>query len=151
DVMTTLNRAGAEAMVEVGVDAATDVTGYGLLGHLREMASGSGLDAAVWLDAVPVLDAAWGYARQGVVPGGSRRNRESLMPSVDWGDLDEVEQLVLCDAQTSGGLLIAVAPERVARLQAELAGRGAPASAVVGELLPGHGRIMVGRRPTADE
>jgi selenide,water dikinase len=144
-LMATLNRAASEAMVAVGVDAATDVTGYGLLGHLRELAAGSGLDAELWLEAVPVLPEAWRYAREGVVPGGTRRNREAVADSVDFGDLDEVEQLVLCDAQTSGGLLIAVPPEREAALVSRLAEVGAPAAAVVGELGPGGGGIRVRR------
>ncbi len=144
-LMATLNRAASEAMVAVGVDAATDVPGYGLLGHLRELAAGSGLDAELWLEAVPVLPEAWRYAREGVVPGGTRRNREAVADSVDFGDLDEVEQLVLCDAQTSGGLLIAVPPEREAALVSRLAEGGAPAAAVGGELGPGGGGIRVRR------
>ena len=107
DLMTTPNDAAAAAMVEVGAEAATDVTGFGLLGHLQRMLQASGVGATVDASAVPVLDGVRELAEAGVVPGGTKRNHAFLRPHVQWGRLTEPEQLVLADAQTSGGLLIA--------------------------------------------
>jgi selenide, water dikinase len=142
-VMTTLNRSGAEAMADVRPNAATDVTGFGLLGHLWEMTSGSGVGAIVRLDDVPVLPEVWDLARRDVVPGGTRRNLASLIDRVVWGPgVDEIDRLVLSDAQTSGGLLIAVPPERAAALREALTRRGTLASAEIGEIVEGD-RIVV--------
>jgi selenide,water dikinase len=142
-VMTTLNRSGAEAMAEVRPNAATDVTGFGLLGHLWEMTSGSGVGAIVRLDDVPVLPDVWDLARRDVVPGGTRRNLASLVDRVVWGPgVDEIDRLVLSDAQTSGGLLIAVPPKRAAALREALTRRGTLASAEIGEIVEGD-RIVV--------
>ena len=107
EVMTTLNRDGAQAMVETGAEAATDVTGFGLVGHLHEMLIASGVAARVDAAAVPFIPGAVALARDGVAAGGTRRNHGFVDPHVDWGELDEPEQLLLADAQTSGGLLIA--------------------------------------------
>ena len=143
--MVELNRGAAEAMLHVGVHAATDVTGYGLLGHLHEMARASRLEARVTATAVPLLPGAERLARQGHVPGGTRRNAADREDDVVWrGDVAEELRILLCDAQTSGGLLIAVAPDRVDRLLALLVEAGAPAAVVVGELVEGApGRIVV--------
>jgi selenide, water dikinase len=139
-LMATLNRAAGEAMQEVGVHAATDVTGFGLLGHLRNMTKASACMANVWLDAVPVLDAAWAYVREGVAPGGTHANLRYLAEHVEVGEgIDEAARLVLCDAQTSGGMLIAVGPDRVGRLVASLRERGAPCAAVIGQIEQGPG------------
>jgi len=107
EVMTTLNADAAEAMLEAGAEAATDVTGFGLLGHLHRMLLSSGTSATVDASAVPVLEGVQELARAGVVPGGTRRNHAFVRPHTDWGDLSEPEQVILADAQTSGGLLIA--------------------------------------------
>src|SRR5205085_234176 len=98
---------------------ATDVTGFGLLGHLSEMLGRGDVGARVEAEAVPVLDDAWEFVRQDVVPGGTRRNLTSVEAVVDWSErLTEHHRLVLADAQTSGGLLIAVAPSEANSLQA---------------------------------
>jgi selenide,water dikinase len=107
DVMTTLNDAAAEAMLEAGADAATDVTGFGLLGHLHRMLEASGVSATVDASAIPVLPNALELATAGAVAGGTRRNHAFARPHTDWGGLTEPEQVVLADAQTSGGLLVA--------------------------------------------
>ena len=106
ELMTTPNDAAAEAMVEVGAEAATDVTGFGLLGHLQRMLAASGVGARIDASAVPVLPGILDLAMQDVVPGGTQRNHAYLRSTVQWGRLLP-EQLVLADAQTSGGLLIA--------------------------------------------
>ncbi|MGH2635181.1 MAG: AIR synthase-related protein, partial [Actinomycetota bacterium] len=95
------------AMRETGAEAATDVTGFGLLGHLHRMLRASGVSATIRADAVPVLAGVLALARSDVVPGGTKRNHAYVSPHVDWGGLTAPEQFVLADAQTSGGLLIA--------------------------------------------
>ncbi|HTG48320.1 MAG TPA: selenide, water dikinase SelD [Actinomycetota bacterium] len=105
--MTTPNAAAAETMVAAGVGAGTDVTGFGLLGHLHRMLEASGCAATIDAGAVPVLPGVLDLARADVVPGGTKRNHAWVRPVTDWGELTLPEQLVLADAQTSGGLLIA--------------------------------------------
>jgi selenide, water dikinase len=104
--MTTLNRDAAVAAVEAGARAATDVTGFGLLGHLHKLARASGVTAVVSASAVPYLSGAREALRDGYVSGGTRRNLDWVLPSLK-SDLDESELLLLADAQTSGGLLVA--------------------------------------------
>jgi selenide, water dikinase len=144
-LMATLNRSGAEAMATMPgrVHACTDVTGFGLLGHLRNLALASGCEAAVRLESVPVLAAAWTYVREGIAPGGTHANWRFLG---DWAryetDVDREAQLVLCDAQTSGGLIIAVPPEDADRLCDALQAKGAPCAAVIGSLETGRAGAM---------
>lgn len=143
-VMERLNRDASSAMIEVGVHAATDVTGFGLLGHLHEMTSGSRVRARIWYSQVPVLEEARALVRQGAVAGGTARNYEYLQPRVSFNGLDEGAQIVLCDAQTSGGLLMAVPPERLETLKTALHQRGVNPVAHIGEITrEGDGRIDV--------
>ncbi len=117
--MAALNAGAAAAMRRVGANAATDVTGFGLLGHLSEMIRASSASAEIDSAAVPLLPGAKDLAAAGVVPGGTKRNLASVARSTDFGPLDETMQLLLADAQTSGGLLVAVdAPLEKAFLQA---------------------------------
>ena len=132
EIMTTLNKSACEAMLEVGVHACTDVTGFGLLGHLRNMMKASGTTATVWLARVPMIAAAERYVNAGIAPGGTRANWRFLAEWVDWGGINEPSQLLLSDAQTSGGLLIAVGADRVDALVAALRARETLAAAVVG-------------------
>ena len=145
-VMTTLNAAAARAMLAVGVHAATDVTGFGLLGHLHSLLEASGAAAEVTAHAVPLLPHARDMAARGAVPGGTQRNVTSLADSVSFAvGVDETARVLLSDAQTSGGLLIAVAPDRVAGLVAGLERAGSPAAAVIGRVVAGPpGRVAVG-------
>jgi len=117
--MTMLNRDAAAAMTEVGVSAATDITGYGLVGHLLEMCSGSGTGAEVRASAVPVLANTREYLARGFRPAGTIRNVETFRRRVDLR-IPDSEFTLLCDAQTSGGLLIAVSPDRLGALEARL-------------------------------
>jgi len=144
-LMATLNKDAAEAMVAVGVHACTDVTGFGLLGHLYEMTAGSKVGARVSLSQVPVLPDAWTLIRGGIYPGGTQRNYDSLQGAIVWDPAIQQEaQLVLCDAQTSGGLLIAVPKDRTTDLIQRLQERGTPTSAVIGEIIEDpNGRIWV--------
>ena len=144
-IMERLNREAAEAMLEVGVHAATDVTGYGLLGHLFEMTSGSRVTARVSYSRVPVLDEARSLVRRGAIAGGTSRNYEYLRSRVEFRGLDEFDEIILCDAQTSGGLLMAVATDRLETLMAALRKRKID-PAHVGEITAeGNGRIDVTR------
>ena len=142
--MKRTNRDAARAMLEVGVHAATDVTGFGLLGHLNEMAAASGVAAEVRLPAVPVLEHVARLAGDGVVPGGTERNLAAAVAYTRFEDRIEARQrLVLADAQTSGGLLLAVDPARADALEAAMADAGV-AAAYVGDLRPGGaGQILV--------
>ena len=106
EVMTTLNREASEAMIAAGATAATDVTGYGLIGHLANLKGG----ADVELRAVPFMRGVRELAERDLFPDGSRRNHAEYRDQVDWGRIAELDQMMLCDAQTSGGLLIAVPP-----------------------------------------
>lgn len=144
-IMTTLNRAAAEAARAVGVTAATDITGFGLLGHLRNVAAASRCSAEIEFSKVPVLDAARAYVESGVAPGGTHANWRFLNDWATYADgVTKEQQLLLCDAQTSGGLLLAVAPENADRLVEELTRKGTPAASVVGRLTEGApGRIQV--------
>ena len=145
DTMVALNRVASEAMVRVGVNACVDVTGFGLLGHLRGMVQASNVSAQVDFNRVPVLPGTWELLSEGVVPGGTRRNLQGLAGSLSWHpELTEEHQLLLCDAQTSGGLLIAVARDRLELLLAELEAAGVATRSVIGEITEGQPpRIMV--------
>jgi selenide,water dikinase len=137
-LMAALNRAAKDAAVGAGVRTATDVTGFGLLGHLRNLAIGSGLAARVFAGAVPYLPWARGLVDEGLVPGGSRRNLAWVEPHTRFeAAVSPAERLLLADAQTSGGLLLAVDPRAEARLLADLSRRGTSACAVIGELAAG--------------
>jgi selenium donor protein len=143
-VMTTLNRAASEAMLAVEAHGATDVTGFGLLGHLAEIVRGSGVGARVWSRRVPLIEGTRDLAERGLIPGGSRRNLDAVSQHLRRAStLSEVDQLILADAQTSGGLLIAVDQERTDELVTRLRDGGALAAAVVGEVTGETGTIEI--------
>ncbi len=144
-VMVALNRAGAEAMMEVEVHACTDITGFGLLGHLVEMTAGSGVEAELSMSAVPVIRAARDLAAAGAVPGGTLNNLAHVGDQVGFAaELTRIDHLLLADAQTSGGLLISVGQEQADRLLEELEKRGVTAAACIGRITTkGDGRIHV--------
>ncbi|MFJ8196744.1 selenide, water dikinase SelD [Streptomyces sp. NPDC096152] len=119
--MVALNRDAAAAALDAGVRCATDVTGFGFLGHLHKLARASGVTAVVDTAAVPLLDGAREAVREGYVSGGTRRNLDWVAPFTDFGGTDADTRLLLADAQTSGGLLVA---------------GEVPGAPVVGELVP---------------
>jgi selenide,water dikinase len=128
DAMTALNREASEAALAAGLSCGTDVTGFGLLGHLYKLARASGVTAVVDSAAVPYLDGARAAAAAGFVSGGTRRNLDWVAPHTDFAaGVSEVDRLLLADAQTSGGLLLA----------GEI-----PGAAVIGELVPAAGPVL---------
>ncbi|MFE7174131.1 selenide, water dikinase SelD [Streptomyces sp. NPDC057616] len=126
--MTALNRDASAAALAAGATCATDVTGFGLLGHLHKLARASGVTAVLDTAAVPYLDGAREAVRDGYVSGGTRRNLEWVAPYTDFGDTDADTRLLLADAQTSGGLLVA---------------GEVPGAPVIGELVPGGAHSIV--------
>ena len=145
--MTTLNRDAAAVGRAHGVTAATDVTGFGLLGHLRNLVRGSRLAATLEAAALPLLPGVAAHIAAGRVPGGSKINRDFLSALVDWRGPDDARDLTLtvaADAQTSGGLLLCVPPDRAASAVAALRDHGLPAAAIgtLREREPGEERLI---------
>jgi selenide,water dikinase len=145
--MTTLNEGAARAALRVGVSAATDVTGFGLLGHLGHILEASGVAAELAYEALPLLPHAWNLASRGIVPGGTQRNLEAAV-KVTWDEeVGPVDRLLCVDAQTSGGLLLAVPPENAEAVVAALQEEQTPVAAVIGKIMAGEpGRVTVRRR-----
>ena len=126
EFMSKLNEGAALSMKPAGVNACTDITGFGLIGHLRSMAAASGVAARISLGSVPVLNGTWDLLEQNMAPGGTRRNLESAESVVHWDEgISEAAKLLLCDAQTSGGLLMSVPPQREPGLIDSLRAHGA--------------------------
>jgi len=136
--MTALNDGAAQAAREAGVRGATDVSGFGLLGHLGAMLAASGTAAEIWAAAVPRLVGVRRLAEAGHIPGGTRRNLEAANETTAFDPgLDEIERLILADAQTSGGLLLAVNPASAAQLVTALRTRNTLAAAIIGTVTGG--------------
>ena len=134
-IMAALNKSASESMISVGVNACTDVTGFGLLGHLREMMEGSGLGARIYKSKVPVIEGTMDLLKQGIVPGGTMRNLDSLKSTVCWDkEISENDKILLSDAQTSGGLLISVNPNKADKLQQSLSETGTLSNQIIGEV-----------------
>ena len=143
-VMVLLNAGAAEAMRAAGARAVTDVTGFGLLGHLEEMIRGSGIGVEIDAAAVPLLPGAADLAEAEVAPGGTLRNLSHAAQFTDFGDLPAPMRMLLADAQTSGGLLVALPADRAHEMLERLAGPDRPDAAVIGRFTPGPaGRITV--------
>jgi selenide,water dikinase len=147
-VMTTLNRGAAEVLARFDVHALTDVTGFGLLGHLRNVTAASGVTALVWAEAVPVLPAAREYVRAKIAPGGTHANWRFLSEWVTYdAGIEKEEQLILCDAQTSGGLLASVPAKDAEAIVRALRAAGLPEAAAIGRIEEkGSGTIAVSAR-----
>lgn len=134
DVMTTLNKNASEALHDYNVHASTDVTGFGLLGHASEMATGSDVGLTIDAKSVPVLPRAKELAQQGSIPGGTKNNHEHLLDTVTYpDDMDEIDRLILCDAVTSGGLLVSVPANEADQVMSSLEEKGVQA-AQIGEV-----------------
>jgi selenide,water dikinase len=144
--MTTLNDGAARAALQAGVTAATDITGFGLIGHLTAMLEASKVGAEIAFDTLPILSHARNLASRGVIPGGTQRNLEAA-ENVEWAaELGTAERYLCVDAQTSGGLLLSVPVKNEAALLAALRQERTPAAAVIGRVVAGRsGRIRVSR------
>ena len=140
--MLQLNRGAKNVAVKYGATGATDITGYGLLGHLRKMIAGQNLDAHINIEKIPLIDGAYFYAKSNIMPSGSKRNLEWVTESVIAHGQDETDLILLADAQTSGGLLFGVNPANVESAMRELKHLGSDA-AVVGNLKAGTGQILI--------
>jgi selenide,water dikinase len=135
--MSTLNREASEVARARGLRAATDITGFGLLGHLSEMCRASSVSFEVWFDRLPLLPDVVGLIRRGIVPGGTKRNLEYVSPWVSFEpSVEEWQRLIAADAQTSGGLLLAVPAAKVDAVLADLEANHSLAAAVIGRALP---------------
>lgn len=144
--MITLNQDAAEVARSVGVHACTDITGFGFLGHLKGMLNDGTVGVRVSWSAVPILEGTLDLAQRDIVPGGSRRNAKSVEADVSYdASLSEAERLILCDAQTSGGLMFAVASGKVDELLEGLRGAGVPAAEVGKFVTDAPGKIGVVR------
>jgi selenide,water dikinase len=135
DLMTELSKTASEVMVAHDVSACTDVTGFGLMGHLQEMVAASGVSARIHASAVPVLEEVWALLEKDCVPAGSKANKKYADQCVRrHRDVGEPVRMALCDAQTSGGLLIAVSSERAGTMLASLHNAGVKAAVIIGEI-----------------
>jgi selenide,water dikinase len=139
--MARLNRDAARVAARFSVSAGTDVTGYGLLGHLHEVVAGSGVAAELSAGVVPLLPGARRLAEAGVAPVGTRRNLAGVRPRIEAQGMAEADLLLLADAQTSGGLLLAVAEAEADALVAALRAGGDMVSARIGRILPSGERL----------
>lgn len=143
-LMSTLNKYAAETMSKFSVTACTDVTGFGLLGHLSEMSTGSECDVEIFFDKVPFIPEAIGLAVAGIIPGGSHNNLAYISKNIDFGTQSKVNQLLLCDAQTSGGLLIAINKNQAQELVEDLHAAGVLDACIIGNFTDGkQGRITI--------
>jgi selenide, water dikinase len=143
-IMATLNKNAAEIMDDFTIHACTDITGFGLLGHTREMAVGSHVGVNIYFNQVPILPKTRELAVQGVIPGGSKKNHQWLKEHVIYSnDLDEIDQLILCDAITSGGLLVSVPEAEAEKLYNTLI-ENQISAAIIGEVTEEHpGKLKV--------
>ena len=145
DNMAALNLAACEVMIRVGVNACTDISGFGLMGHLRGMVKGSNVGASVRSSSVPLLPGVRELLGQGAVPGGTQRNLQGVADTLQWdAEVTEEDQLLLCDAQTSGGLLISVPSHKTDELVSQLKTADVAVAAVIGQITEGpKGKIRV--------
>lgn len=139
EIMTALNKGASEAMMKVGVHACTDVTGFGLLGHLYEMATAGSVSVEIRLSKVPSVSQALELIEQGAISNGTKNNRRMLQDKIKWDSaISDTERWLLYDSQTSGGLLIAVSPEKKEALVSELQRVNCMEAAEIGEIHPGN-------------
>ncbi|KLT16044.1 segregation protein A [Neobacillus vireti] len=134
DTMAMLNKTASEVLTDYHPHSVTDVTGFGLLGHGSEMARGSDVSFEISFSQVPILEGAVELARDGVVPGGSKSNHKWLADDVSYDDILPEEQLVLCDAITSGGLLVAISEEDANKYVNKLYSNGLVQAAIIGRV-----------------
>lgn len=135
-IMSFLNRYASESMLEVGANACTDITGFGLLGHLCELIQASKVGARIYWSKIPVIDPALKLAKENIVPGGTLSNLKFVEEKVEWnGKLSYEEKLILSDAQTSGGLLISLPRQKKQKLLETMISKGVSDAVVIGEII----------------
>ena len=135
-IMSFLNRYASESMLEVGANACTDITGFGLLGHLCELIQASRVGARIYWSKIPVIDPALKLAKDNIVPGGTLSNLKFVEEKVEWdGKLSQEEKLILSDAQTSGGLLISLPRQKEQKLLETMISKGVSDAVVIGEII----------------
>ena len=142
ETMAMLNKKAAEVLSRFSPSAVTDVTGFGLLGHGSEMASGSNVTLVIEYDKVPILDGALKLAQDGIVPGGSKSNHKWLEKDVEYHNIAPEEQIILCDAITSGGLLIAINPSDAENYVKSMKGEGHD-SWIIGEVTDKQDKLII--------
>lgn len=144
EVMAGLNRKAGEILLGFPVNACTDVTGFGLLGHLREMVRGSAVEATVVAGKVPIISQAWDYAAAGSIPGGTKNNLLYVEDCVKWDpNIAELMKVLLADAQTSGGLLVSLPEDAAVKLVAVMHEAGITEAAIIGKISEGEPVIRV--------
>jgi selenide,water dikinase len=147
-IMATLNKYAAEAMLSVEVHACTDITGFGFLGHLREMTKASHVNAEIELASVPILKEARQFAAMNVIPGGSLNNLSYVADHVQFdAEIAEIDRVILADAQTSGGLLISLAEDEARKLLTALSKQQVNGYVVGRITQAGEGKILVRKIP----
>lgn len=143
-IMSTLNKIAGETILSYDISACTDVTGFGLMGHLREMSKPSECDVTIYFEKLPLIREVKNLASAGIIPGGTYNNYDYVKNGVDFGNLSRTEQLIVCDAQTSGGLLIAINKQQSDKLLNELHIAGVSNATIIGEFTKkGNGEITV--------
>ena len=134
-IMTHLNDGAANAMNEIGVNACTDITGYGLLGHLFEMCKASNLSAKINFNKLPLIQGTYELAQQKFIPGGTKKNLDYISSEVNFSkDISQEEKYLMADSQTSGGLLISVSKDKAKDLQNLLIKNGCLSNTIIGEM-----------------
>lgn len=146
ETMALLNKSAAEALKSFTPHAVTDVTGFGLLGHGSEIARGSNVSFEIELTRVPVLEGTYELAAKGVVPGGSKSNHKWLVDDVEYADISPEEQLVLCDAITSGGLLVSLPENEAIQYVKALQDKGLNQAAVIGKVTEKQDKLIYVKR-----
>jgi selenide,water dikinase len=134
-VMATLNKTTAEVLTRYSAHACTDITGFGLLGHTSEVAVGSKVGIVVDASSVPILDGTMELAEKGIIPGGSKDNHKWIADRVKYGEhISQVMQYILCDAVTSGGLLVSIPADQADSFLQDLLNAGVTDAAIIGEV-----------------
>ena len=134
-VMTHLNKGAAEAMNEIGVHSCTDITGYGLLGHLLEMCKASNVSAIINFNTLPLIQGAFELAQQNFIPGGTKKNLEFISSKTSFSkDIAQEEKYLMADSQTSGGLLISVPSDKIKPLQNLLNKNNCITNTIIGKI-----------------
>ena len=146
--MSLLNKDASEAMMDVGVNSCTDITGFGLLGHMKDMMTSSGVAANIYSSKVPILDGSLELAKSNIFPDGTNRNIDYVADLVSWDpSLEDHMKLILCDPQTSGGLLISVDESKLELLIGQLGKSGNNISSVIGDVVDLEGQFHINILP----